>query len=74
VYIAVVAGPLLTLPQVYSIWIDDQRGVSSISWFAYLGTSIIWLVYGVKHRDKPLVLVEFAWIALSIMILVGLHR
>jgi len=74
VYLAVVIGPLLTIPQVYSIWVEGQKGVSIISWVAYLLASLIWLAYGVKHNDKPILIVESAWIILDIFIIIGLVR
>jgi uncharacterized protein with PQ loop repeat len=74
IYLAVVIGPLLTLPQLYSIWVEGQKGVSIVSWVAYLIGAIIWLAYGVKHNDKPLIIVEAIWVLLDIMIIIGLAR
>jgi len=74
IYFAVVIGPLLTLPQVYSIWVQGQKGVSIISWVAYLIASVIWLIYGIKHKDKPIITVEVAWIILEILIIIGVTR
>ncbi|MEI6850594.1 MAG: hypothetical protein WCK26_01340 [Candidatus Saccharibacteria bacterium] len=74
VYLAVIIGPLLTLPQVYSIWVEGQRGVSIISWLAYLLASIIWLIYGIKHNDKPMLIVEIIWILLDILVIIGVAR
>jgi uncharacterized protein with PQ loop repeat len=74
IYFAVFIGPLLTLPQVYTIWMEDQKGVSIVSWVAYLVASVIWLLYGIKHNDKPIILVEIIWISLEILIIVGLLR
>jgi uncharacterized protein with PQ loop repeat len=74
IYVAVIVGPILTIPQVYSIWILHQKGVSPISWAAYLFADVIWLLYGLKRRDKPIIFVQLAWIALSLLILVGLYE
>src|ERR1035437_7429551 len=74
VWLAVVIGPLLTLPQVYSIWVENEKGVSVISWAAYLLASMIWLVYGIKHNDKPMLIVEAIWIVLDVLIIIGVAR
>lgn len=74
VYFAVIIGPVLTLPQVYSIWFDGNKGVSIVSWVAYLVASAIWLIYGLYHKDKPIIVVEVAWIVLEVLIIVGLLR
>lgn len=74
VYFAIVIGPLLTMPQLYSIWVQGQKGVSIISWVAYLTAAIIWLLYGIKHKDKPLIIVEAIWVLMDIIIIVGVAR
>lgn len=74
IYIAVVIGPLLTLPQIYSIWVQGEGGVSIISWVAYLIAAIIWLLYGVAHKDKPIIVVEAIWVLLDVLIIIGLLR
>ena len=72
VYLAVVMGPIMTIPQVYSIWVQKNKGVSVVSWIAYLLISCIWLIYGLKHRDKPIIIVQVIWIALDGIIVAGL--
>ena len=74
VYLAGIIGPLLTLPQIYSIWIENQKGVSLITWIAYLFASLIWVVYAIKHKDKPLMIAELTWVILEVFIVVGLLR
>lgn len=74
IYFAVIIGPVLTLPQVYSIWIQGEKGVSIITWSAYLVSSVIWLIYGIKHKDMPIITVETMWIILEILIIVGVAR
>ena len=74
VYVAVILGPLMTIPQVYSIWVNGQKGVSLISWSAYLLVSLIWLFYGIKHNDKPIIAVEVVWMILELLIIVGIYR
>ena len=74
VYLAVVFGPLMTLPQVYTIWIQQSNDVSVISWVSYLIIAVIWLFYGIKHREKPIILVQLLWIVVDVLIVVGLMR
>lgn len=72
VYVAVIGAPLMTLPQVYTIWVDRQGGVSMLSWIAYMVTGLIWLFYGIKHREWPIILVQIAWIILDLGVIIGL--
>ena len=47
-YFAVAFGPLMTLPQVYDIWVRRSTGVSVATWTAYIVTSTIWLLHALK--------------------------
>ena len=74
IYFAIIIGPLLTIPQVYSIWILQEKGVSIISWVAYLVATSIWLWYGLKHKDLAIITAQVAWVALEVIIIIGLLR
>ncbi len=74
VYFAVILGPLMTLPQLYTIWVQNSTDVSVISWASYLGIAVIWLLYGLKHRETPIILVQLLWIVLDALIVIGLMR
>ncbi len=71
-YFAIAFGPLMTIPQVYEIWINGNKGVSLLTWGAYVLTSVIWLAHGIKIKDKPLIAVQVIWTVLSVLIVVGL--
>lgn len=74
VYVAVVIGPVFSLPQLYTIWFEEQKGVSIIAWTSYLIATVIWLFYAIKHKDRPLILVQSIWIVLDLMIIIGVAR
>ena len=72
VYVAVFAGPAMTLPQLYSIWVQHRRGVSLISWVAYMLVAFIWVIYGIKHRERAVILVNLIWLVMDFLIVAGL--
>ena len=72
VYLAVFIGPVMTLPQIYSIWVLRQRGVSLLSWAAYTLVAFIWVMYGLKHREKAVILVNFVWMVMDVLVVAGL--
>jgi uncharacterized protein with PQ loop repeat len=40
---------LMTIPQVWTIWVGQQAaGVSILSWGAYLLSAFLWFWYGLK--------------------------
>lgn len=65
--------PIMTLPQVYNIWFLHQaQGVSLITWGTYLCSSLIWLTYGIVHKDKYIVFANILWVMTDVFIVGGL--
>lgn len=72
VYAAAVVGPVMTLPQIYTIWIDKQAaGVSTISWTTYALLSTIWIAYGAVHKDRVIFFANIVWLAINSTIAMG---
>lgn len=68
-----ISGPLLTLPQLIKILIEKSAGgVSLISWSAYLIGAIVWFVYGIAHKAKPIIITYAAWILIDLAIVAGI--
>lgn len=74
VYFAVIFGPIMTLPQVYDIWALGKREISVITWSAYVVIATIWLFYGLKHKARPIIIVQAIWIVLDLAVIVGVLR
>ena len=67
-----VIEPAMTLPQIHEIWIKHQaEGVSSATWSLYISAAVIWLLYGIQLKDKPLIISSFLWIITEATVLVG---
>ena len=63
---------LMTVPQVYIVWVrHDVGGVSILSWLAYLLSACLWFVYGVQKRDKTIYLACVGWILLDAAVVAG---
>lgn len=73
IYFVAIAAPLMTIPQVWEVWINKNvNGVSLATWVAYLSGSIFWLIYGVIHREKPIICTQILWISFQAMVVIGL--
>ena len=60
------AGPLATLPQIYQIFLtQDVKGLSALTWSVWTLLSGVWLVYGIVHRELPIVASNAIYIALQ---------
>ena len=63
---------LMTVPQVWTIWVNHQAaGVSAASWGAYLLSALLWFWYGVQQRDKNIYLPCIGWIGLDVAVVAG---
>ena len=72
ILVVCVAAPVMTIPQVVKIWFEQNAmDVSALSWGSYLVFATIWLIYGVVHKEKPLIITNSLWIVLDILIVVG---
>lgn len=71
-YLVGLIGPIMTLPQVKIIWIDHKvEGVSLVSWSAYLLIAIFWILYGITHKELPIIITNALFLILDILIVVG---
>jgi uncharacterized protein with PQ loop repeat len=62
----------MTVPQVWTIWVERQAaGVSVLSWGAYLLSALLWFWYGLQQRDKNIWLPCIGWIVLNGAVVVG---
>jgi len=72
IYVVGVLGPIMTIPQLAKIWVEkNASGVSIISWTAYLIASGFWVIYGIMHKEKPIIVTYSLWILLDILIIIG---
>jgi len=69
---AAAIGPIMTLPQIYTIWIEKQAGgVSTISWTTYAVLNIVWIAYGVVHKDRVIFFSSAIWLFINSSIAIG---
>lgn len=63
---------LMTVPQIWTVWIDRQAaGVSILTWSAYLVSAFLWFGHGLRQRDRNIYLPCIAWIAADAAIIAG---
>jgi len=73
IYVVGIFGPVMTIPQLTKIWVEKNAiGVSVTTWFAYLLVAIFWLIYGMMHREKPIMFASILWIIVDILVVIGI--
>lgn len=67
-----IVGPIFTIPQLWLIFIGhDAHGVSALSWGAYAVLDLPWLLYGIAHRERPIIFTYLIWLILNTVVCVG---
>jgi len=59
-------GPLVTIPQIIQIFeTKDVAGFSPITWGLYCVFNILWLLYGIVHKEKPIIITYILWFIMN---------
>ena len=73
IYAAAIVGPLVTLPQILKIWMDKSiEGLSIYTWLGFMAISSLWLVYGILHKEKPIIVSSILYFSAYIIIVAGI--
>ena len=71
IYLAAFAGPIMTIPQVYDVWIKKQLSINTITWESYLVIGVVWLCYGIVHKVKPIIFSNILGIITTGLVVLG---
>ena len=67
------AEQAMTMPQVYQIWVKHQvAGVSFATWFTWTIAALVWLLYGLQIKDKPLIISSSLWFVIEGIVTLGI--
>jgi len=67
-----IAGPIMSIPQIVLIYVgQDATGVSPISWVAWATFNIPWILYGIAHRELPIIVTYTLWFICNSLIFIG---
>ena len=71
-YIVALVEPAITIPQLYLIFHDKTaEGIALSSWVGYQVFTLIWLWYGIVHKEKVIILYQFSWLVLQTGVIIG---
>ncbi len=72
IYLIALVWPILTLPQVYMVWVEKNAAwLSLFTWTAYVVSPILWLIYGIVHKEKAIIFSNILWIIVDLAVLIG---
>ncbi len=72
IFVVGALGPISASAQVYKIWVEKTaEGVSIITWLANFLFSIVWLIYGIIHKEKSIIFTHALWMLINGLIALG---
>ncbi len=63
IYPVALLGPIVTVPQFLDVWTSkDASGLSLLTWSSWVVISVFWLIYGMLHKESPIIFANILWI------------
>ena len=72
VIVVSVLYPASALPQALTVFSGKIDGVAALSWMGFLVCSILFLIYGIRHRVAPMIISNSVWALMDSLVLIGL--
>ena len=70
--ICAVALPFTTIDQLYIIYVKGETaGVSAITWFLYALLTVPLLIYSIKRKEPPMIILNALWVVVDLAVFVG---
>ena len=67
-----IIGPVMNLPQILKIYLNHSAaGVSALTFSLLFVISIVWLIYGVVHQEKPIIASSSLWLVSHAFVIAG---
>ncbi|MDO8565479.1 MAG: hypothetical protein Q7R67_02580 [bacterium] len=72
VYIAGIISLAMMFPQLKLIYMGkNAAGLEPITWLTLSLMDIPWIIYGIAHKEKPLIFIYTMWLIVNALIFVG---
>lgn len=70
-YVVGVGGNLAVVPQIVKAWESDAPGLAVTTWILFTAIGVLWLVYAILHKQKPLIAAQLAGITANLLVVSG---
>ena len=72
IYLTAFIGLLLTIPQIYRVWVLKHAEINTLMIYVFFaGISLAWLIYGLIHKKKAIILTNLGWVILNTFMVIG---
>jgi uncharacterized protein with PQ loop repeat len=70
-YVIGVVGNFAVIPQIIKAWQGPAPGLAVLTWLMFIGFGVIWLVYAVVHKQKPLIFAQIVGLSCNTLVVIG---
>src|ERR1035437_892065 len=71
-FVVGVIGPFTVLPQIYTIFsVHSAKGVSLATWLLIFIVTFPWILYGLAHKEKNIIISFVLWEVVNLAVVVG---
>jgi MtN3 and saliva related transmembrane protein len=72
IFIPGVVGPIATIPQIINIYGTQSAGnVSAFTFGVYALFNLVWILYGLAHRERPIIIAYCLWFTVNTIVATG---
>ena len=72
IYPVAILSPIMTIPQISEIWLTKSAKLSLVTWGSYAIVSGFWLIYGINHKEKPIIVGNSLSIITYSLVVIGI--
>ncbi len=74
-YFFVFTTPLFEIPQAILIYTNKSAdGVSLLTWGYFAVSSVVWLIYGLREKLKPIIFAYSSYLVIELIIVAGILK
>lgn len=71
-FVVGVIGPFTVLPQIYTIYsTKSAAGVSATTWALIFVVTLPWVLYGMAHKEKNIIVSFLLWEVMNAAVFIG---
>ena len=70
-YFVGITGNIAVIPQIIKAWQSNAPGLAVLTWLLFVGIGLIWLMYAVQHKQKPLIVAQVIGISCNLAVVIG---
>lgn len=75
-YVVGFVGNIAVVPQIIKAWSGPAPGLAILTWFLFICFGVVWLIYAIVHKQKPLIFAQMLALSCNIAVVIGwlVHR